>query len=326
MLVKRFILTPLYTLRILRYLLKDKQGFSYPNCFFALTVIRKKYDILLCHFGFNGNKGLLLKRIDPRLKLVTMFHGCDLRLGLEKGAGFYAELFSEGDLILANSQYMYNELIGLGANPAKMKVHYPAFDFDKFAGQQKAGKTADDSLVILSVARLVEEKGLEFGLRAFKILLDINPAKKLKYIIVGGGYLEPELKKLAKDMTIEESVFFAGPVTSDEVVDYMTKADIFFLPSIKEAFPVVLLEAQAFGLPSVASDIAGVAEIILDGKSGFLVKSADYCDMADKLNRLVNNPQLREQMALAGRPHVREKNAAAVLSPKLEKLLSDLLA
>ena len=285
----------------------------------------KKFDIIQCHFGHNGNVGAILKEMGFEGKLVTMFHGYGIRLGEKKGKNFYSRLFKESDCILAISDYNKKKLVEFGANPKKMLFHPVGIDIGKFPFKWKAPSRKPNTSIILSVGRLVEEKGFEYGIRAVGELVKRNPGTGIEYRIVGGGKLESRLRKLVKELGLEKVVRFLGPMNQEEVSREMQKAHIFMLPSTAESLPVVLMEAQCTGLPIVATSVGSIAEEVADSKSGFLVAAENAGALEEKLNYLIKHPEDWPQMGKIGHELVREHYDINKLNPQLAKIYETLL-
>lgn len=152
----------------------------------------------------------------------------------------------------------------------------------------------DREKLILSVGRLVPEKGHALLLRSFALLND----QDWKLAIVGSGPLRDDLLKLAAELGVSARVVF---VEATRNIDFWySTASIFVLSSISEGFPNALLEAMAAGLPCVSFDCsAGPAEIIDDGISGVLIPPGDISRLAWELDRLVRSPSLRRALSMA---------------------------
>ncbi len=111
----------------------------------------------------------------------------------------------------------------------------------------------------------------------------------------------------------------------DYISGRLAESDIFLLSSVEEALSVALMEAQASGLPAVATKVGGVSEIVSDGESGYLVQPGDAEDIAEKLDLLVKDPVGRKKMGMAGRKTVEEKYDIRKLNKKLVALYRSLL-
>jgi colanic acid/amylovoran biosynthesis glycosyltransferase len=179
---------------------------------------------------------------------------------------------------------------------------------------------------ILSVARLVEEKGLEFGIRAVRWRLDERPETLLRYEIIGAGPLRKRLEHLIAELGLGEYVHLLGAKSQDEVIQALTASDILLAPSLAEALPVSLMEAHAVGLPVLATRVGSVHQIVLDGISGFLVPPGDPAAMALYLGQLIDHPAERAEMGRRGRAHVENHYDIDRLNDRLVDIYQNLLA
>ena len=157
--------------------------------------------------------------------------------------------------------------------------------------------------MVMYVGRLVPHKGVEFLLEAVEMM---RPTAHL--VIVGKGPWLETLKDSANRLRVADRVVFAGSVPWSELPNYYRAADVCVLPSISrlEAFGLVGLEAMASERPVVLSDIPGVREVIEDGQEGLLARPTDPEDIANKVNVLLDGPQLRAEMGAKGRKRVLE--------------------
>jgi colanic acid/amylovoran biosynthesis glycosyltransferase len=254
-----------------------------------------------------------------------MFHGYDIREGIGKSKEIYKQLFNYGDCFLAISNYNYKNLVQFGVNPDKIIFHPVGIEINKFPFKWQEKNKISSPIIVLTVARLVEEKGLEYSIMAINEILKKNPNLALKYYIVGEGPLEESLKKLVKKLKLEDAVKCLGSMDQVQVAKEMLKAHIFLLPSIAEALPVVLMEAQAVGLPVIATNVGGVAEVIVDGKSGFLVPERDVNALTEKLGYLIKHPELWLEMGAYGRQFIEEDYNIEKLNHRLFKIYQNLI-
>ena len=151
-------------------------------------------------------------------------------------------------------------------------------------------------LIIGTVCRLEWQKGLSYLLLAMKIILAKFPETRLE--IVGDGSLLGELQDLSKKLSISKSVSFFGKFT--EVIPFYNRMDIFVLPSLYEGFGIVLLEAMASGVPVVATNVDGIKEVVVDGKSGILVPPKNPEAIANAVTHIIEDPQLRKDLVDEG--------------------------
>ena len=170
----------------------------------------------------------------------------------------------------------------------------------------------DGGTTVLTVSRLVPQKGLLNALRAFALVASEYP--DASYVIAGRGTQEGELRDLSRALGIENRVRFVGHVPWEGIPALHAAADVFLLTSRRtprwtENFPNACLEAMASGKPVVAGRVGGVPEMVADGETGLLVDPEDPREVAGALRRLLDDPPLRAALGAAGRARVeRELN------------------
>jgi colanic acid/amylovoran biosynthesis glycosyltransferase len=329
MIAVAFVWSPTRTLKTLKLLISREEGFSYQLLFFILPILRKSFDIIHCHFGPNGNRGLYLKKIIPRIKLVTTFHGYDVTVHVkEQGINVYKELFEAGDIFTYNSEATKQKVLGLGGPPERMVKLAMGVDVEDIKFSKRTlgpGETVN----ILSVGRLVEMKGREYAIRA--VAKVVQKISNVRYTIVGDGVLRQSLQELIDELDVGKWVLLTGWV-EDKILQKMYKSSHIFLhPSVTagdgnmEGQGVVLAEAQAYGLPVVATRHNAFVETVLDGKSGFLVPEKDVDALADRLEYLIKHPEVWPQMGRAGREFVEKNYDIRDLNQKLVQIYEQLL-
>lgn len=159
-----------------------------------------------------------------------------------------------------------------------------------------------DKLTIGVVGRLRGEKGHALLLNAFTEILRKFPATQL--LIVGDGPDREKLRKLAEDLKLTDNVRWSGQKSSEEVYRLYSVMDIVAVPSVFEGFGLAAAEAQAAGLPVIASAVDGLCEIIEEGVTGYLVPVNDARALASALIRLLANPEAARSMGINGRKRV----------------------
>ena len=186
---------------------------------------------------------------------------------------------SKADAITATSlmlQKATQEYVQTG-----QKVHHIPFgiDTEKFILNSKSKNI--NTIYIGTVKSLEDKYGISYLIRAFaQVKLQIA---HVELIVVGVGSLYDKLVQLAENLGIENSITFTGKVENDEVVHYLHKMDIFVVPSISESetFGVSAVEASACSLPVIVSNIGGLPEVVIDGKTGFLVEPENIDEVVD---------------------------------------------
>ncbi len=290
-----------------------------------LFVAIGKIDIVLCHYGPNGNFASLMKELGIKGKVVTMFHGYDVRRGIEQGGGIYTPLLKQGDCYLSISEYNYKHLLAFGMPVEKIRQHPVGIDLERYAYLARSVPDKKQVVKILTISRLVQEKGLSYGLECMHRLINERSLANIEYYILGDGPEREGLQAMARKLKIQDKVYFMGSQTQAGVIRTLHQTHLFFLPSVAEALPVVLMEAQATGMPVVATDVGSVTQVMVDGLSGYIVPSGDVKAMCDKLEYLVRNPHSWVAMGEAGRRHVGEHYDIKKLNHRLEGLCQKLL-
>jgi len=164
---------------------------------------QRAYDIIHCHFGFNGNVALDLRKLGVlKGKIATTFHGIDITKYVRThGKLYYQDLFRQGDLFLAISEKWRERLIELGCPEEKVFLHRLGVDLNKF---EVTFPQADQDFVLVSIARLVEKKGIEYGIRAVADLGHQYP--KIRYYIISDGPLRSDLEGLIQALGVRSQV------------------------------------------------------------------------------------------------------------------------
>lgn len=192
------------------------------------------------------------------------------------------------------------------------------------AGWRERLGLPESALVVGIVGRVVEEKGYREYFEAAKAVLEKHP--DVAFVVVGSAiagdrdtFQEQIAQLLDADPQLKARVFFTG--FTEEIPALMNLMDIFTLPSYREGMPRSIIEAMAAGKPVVATNIRGCREEVVDGETGYLVPLKDAATLADRLKRLIEDPELRARQGEAGR-----KRAEAMFHEHMviERLLSKL--
>jgi len=265
-------------------------------CSFSVKLwkIHKNYDIIHAHWLIP--QGIVQSFF--RTPYIVTGHGGDVT-GLNNGIirKLKRRALKNAAAVTAVSSYLAEKMQNLypGKNPAIISMgcnaeqFNPSYHRDDYFGQR--GKP-----VILFVGRLVEKKGLTY-------LIDAMKEIDAMLVVVGTGPLEESLKEQAK--IINEKIIFMGGKTHQELSVIYASADIFCLPSVtavngdQEGMPTVLAEAMASGLPVVASRSSGIPDIVQHGVNGYLVTPGRVEELADSINNLLDQPDLRASFQLS---------------------------
>jgi glycosyltransferase involved in cell wall biosynthesis len=178
---------------------------------------------------------------------------------------------------------------------------------------------------ILSVGRYVEKKGFGDLIDACALLRDRGIVFRCD--IVGGGPLEEQLTRKIQEKGLTGLVHLLGPKPQEEIRRLLSQATVFTLACVQEPdggsdnLPTVVMEAMAASVPVVSTKLAGVPEMITDGTDGLLVEPGNPGQLADAIARLIQNPALAEQIAVAGRQTAEARFAIAPVTKELKHLL-----
>ena len=272
----------------------------------------RRVGLIHAHFGTNAVYALPLAR-RLGVPLVTTFHGHDATLstlallGSPEGAYYRFlrdRLAREGSLFLGASAFVRDRLLAAGFPAARTRVHYLGIDCEAIRRREANEETA----TILHVARLVAVKGTAYLIRAFATVAARRADVAL--VIVGAGPLERRLRRLAASLGLGSRVRFLGARPHDEVLEWMRRAAMLVLPSVRttsgrvEGLGMVALEAAASGVPVIGSRIGGIPETVIDGRTGFLVAERDVAALGRRMLDLLEDPMLRQRFGAEGRTHV----------------------
>lgn len=175
---------------------------------------------------------------------------------------------------------------------------YAGVDLDQFTPDGDRAFENDD-FNIMYVGRIDSGKGLLGLLKVFKNLR--KDYENLKLWFVGEGSLMSELESKAAEYGIEEGVEFPGRIDHSEIQKWYRASDLFCLPSIHEGFPVVNMEAMACGKPVLTTDLPATREQFEEGVEGLFFEKNNWTELAEKIEYLIENPKIREEMGKAGR-------------------------
>jgi glycosyltransferase involved in cell wall biosynthesis len=176
--------------------------------------------------------------------------------------------------------------------------------------------------LVLFVGRIVPHKGLDYLIYT----AEFTP-KNVSYLIVGRGDYLGSLRRKTREKGLEKRILFAGKVPSKKLPSYYAAADVFVLPSISrlEAFGLVVLEAMASAKPVIISNIPGVTELITDGEEGLHVEPMDAKDLADKINQILDDDELRKRMGETGREKVYREYSWDKVASQIEKIYEEVV-
>jgi phosphatidylinositol alpha-mannosyltransferase len=275
--------------------------FLNPNRIYRV-LNREKFDILHFH-----NPSLLtslyiaFKKADAKIVFTAHFLAEDspvvrfLKVPIEKSIKRYASDKIDG--IICDSSAALKKLPRALKGPKV--IIPPGIDLSQFSpGIKKIERYVDGKLNLLFLGRIERRKGLDHLLRAYAQVKERNPQVRL--IVAGGGNEMTQCLSLAEGLGLKD-VHFAGGVTAEEKLRYLATADIFCSPALYgESFGIVLVEAMAMGKPIVAYANAGYRQLLVGPAKEFMVKPGDTSGLARKIETLLKDRRLRNELGAWG--------------------------
>ncbi len=266
---------------------------------------RYRPSAVLAEYGETGVDALDACR-QLNIPLIVHFHGYDASRKdcLERMAVPYRRLFAEAAAIIAVSRAMRARLVDLGAPPSKTYWNPYGVDCSAFGGAEPSNAGP----VFLAVGRFTEKKAPQLTLSAFAEVRRACPEARLR--MVGFGPLRDACEDLAKGLGIADAVTFLGACSPAVIQDEMRGARCFVQHSIEapngdsEGTPVAILEAGASGLPVISTRHGGIPDVVVEGRTGFLVDEHDVAAMAERMLRLARDPALAGELGMAARERV----------------------
>lgn len=220
------------------------------------------------------------------------------------------EIATHADLLIASTQHEGDDLAALyGADRDRIAVVAPGIDLSTFFPMPKEDARRKIGFpgqrLLLFVGRLERLKGVETILRALPMAID-RRHHDVKLLVLGEDSRDAEqsekdrLRSLAVELGVAGSVEFLGSVAHHELPYFYAAAEACLMPSYSESFGLVGLEAQACGCAVIASNVAGLASVVREGVTGYLVDGHGTADWADRIQRLLNDPEAADQMGRRG--------------------------
>ncbi len=231
------------------------------------------------------------------------------------------------DLFISPSKALADDLVQHGLRPP-IKILANTINTDFFkpvpreVKKELKSKFRVGEQTLVYMGRLSYEKSIDQVLRAFSLVVKINP--KIDLLIVGDGPERGKLEELANHLGIEEKTKFTGSLRGKDLVESLEAADVFITASKTENMPLSVLEAMATGLPIIAVPEKGLPEIVKDKVNGLMATADDVQSLAEKILALFADKQLLLTMGSASKTLALEHSPARILA-RLEKIYRELL-
>jgi phosphatidylinositol alpha-1,6-mannosyltransferase len=282
---------------------------SFVRRILSLAMDRRIDLALIGHVNY-APLGLLLSRLQPALRYGVIVHGVDVwsRLPAVRRRALH-----QADFIISVSEYTKQQAIEVNSAVASRFHLLPnTLQWKMEDGQAASAKSTGLKLPagtrLLTVCRLDSSeryKGVDTVIKALPVIAAQVP--DIQYLIIGSGDDIKRLKVLAGNVGVTERIHFLGSVNDAQLRAYYQACDVFVMPSAKEGFGIVFLEAMQYSKPVVAADKGGSPEVVLDGVTGLLVQYNNIPQLAESITRLCLNPELRIKLGQAGNQRLQEK-------------------
>lgn len=283
-----------------------------------------RYDVVHCQFGPLGRLALRLRQIGAlHGALITAFRGYDATRYLRLHPHAYDELFREGEAFLPVSQALGDALIAHGCPTDRTEVQHSGIDLRHFQYRAR-GRDAREPVRVVTVARLVEKKGVEYAIDAVARL--VHDGYAVAYDIIGDGAQRAQLERRIAAHGLTRHVRLLGWRQPDHARALLDRAHILIAPSVtasdgdQEGIPNALKEAMAMGIPVVATRHGGNAELVEHDVSGLLAPERDAAALSACLAQLIAMPERWPAIGLAGRRKIEAEFDSRRLSVALDEI------
>jgi len=235
------------------------------------------------------------------------------------------------DQFVPVSHYTAGLLHDRGVPPGRTRVVSNGTNPDRFHPRDSSSVRQElglsDRPLLLTVGRLVPRKGIDTVLRALPSVAQVLP--DVAYVVVGAGPDRARLERLARELGLQEHVYFRGRVPHEDLPHYYSAADLFVMPAREdppdvEGFGLVFLEANACGTPVIGARTGGIPDAIRDGETGLLVPPAAPEPLAEAIRRVLTRPDLAASLGRQGREYAANEASWAQVAERMHEVLVSL--
>jgi glycosyltransferase involved in cell wall biosynthesis len=304
------------------------EGFGRNKIRFIKTILSNMLQTKLVFAGHPnfGPLALFQRAIRPKTRYIIYTYGVDVwePLPLFRRWGLMSS-----QLVAAISNHTAQCVIEKqGVDPCSVALLHPPLSPNFFLAEPapipKEMDFQKDAKILLTVARLSRydrDKGVETVLRTIPEIVDVIPNSH--YVIVGDGDDRPRLEELTKELGISSCVTFVGAIKG-ELTNYYRMCDVFVMPSRKEGYGIVFVEAMALGKPVVGGMHGGTPDIVIDGQTGYLVEYGDLETLKTHLIDLLSDESLRKKMGRKGKNRLEKMFVFQKFRAELNRMLKRL--
>lgn len=317
--------------------------FFLPKTFLPLAIFWKAHQLMrqgqrydLVHvFQASQAAGAawLLKFFYPRLPMVlTLQEGKNLSQQNYLVRFFRKLIFGKMDRVTAISHCLKNYLIE--QNPAKIASVIPnGVNWNHFSQDVSRKELAQltewlgikpGAKTVISVSRLVDKNGLAHLVEAMAVLKQRRPQENYHLLLAGEGYLKKSLMELVNRLNLDQQVTFAGMVSQQDLPKYLRISQIFVRPSSSEGLGNSFLEAMAAGVPVIGPAVGGIPDFLTDGQTGLFSRN-NPLDIAQKIEMIFDNEELRQKIISQARDLIKEKYHWDQIAQEYRKIYAQLI-
>jgi glycosyltransferase involved in cell wall biosynthesis len=287
---------------------------------------RQSFDVIHLHgtrAGFFGTLALSTLACSPRVVYTVHGLSCN-RQASQPIKRLFARverfIAQRADRVISVSEHDRTFGVEAGLLPADRTCSIPN-SIAVPSLEEPSGKPSGRA-EILTVGRLVPQKGIEVLLQAARAVVERHP--NAQFSLAGDGPLRPALEEQARRLGISDHIRFLGTVK--DAPRLLAGCDLFVLPSLWEGMPISLLEAMGAGRPAVATAVSGSRELILEEETGMLVPPNDPAALAEAVTRMLDDPQGARAMGARARDRVRREFSMDRMVDSTHALYCNLLA
>lgn len=283
---------------------------TYPLAPYRRVFDRENVRIVHAHLGWEAARTAGLAERSRR-PFVVSFYGRDATLLVRNPywRWLYRRLFRVADRVIAEGHHMAGTLAEIGAPPDRIRVVHLGVDPSAFAFKERTLPPGDEPIIGLISASFREKKGIPFGIDAFASVQARHPRARLR--IIGDGPLRPAIEERIRSHGLADRIDLLGYRPYPEYLAELSHAHFLLSPSVTAAdgdseggAPVCLLDAQALGVPIVATTHCDIPEVTRPDASALLAPERDVPALANRLDELLTHPERWPGMGRAGRSHI----------------------
>ncbi|QVY66621.1 glycosyltransferase family 4 protein [Polaribacter sp. Q13] len=302
---------------------------GFVNVWFALFFKLLKKKPALCYFAITATgaaffRDVLLISLLKIFRVKCMYHMHNKGVSKYQNSKIYNScykfIFKNAEVILL-SKHLYKDI---KKYVPLTKIHICPNGIPEIELDEKKNDDVDKKTVkILFLSNLIKSKGVFILVEACKLLKERGIGFKCNFIGGEGDITAEILKNKVDSLNLNNEINYLGKKYGDDKTAFLNEADLFVFPTYysNECFPLVLLEAMQFNLPIISTFEGGIADIVEDGVTGILVSQNDVVSLAEKLEYLINNAEVRVDMGLKGKAKFDKEFTLEVFEKKMLSIL-----